>query len=63
MVWEGDLRWGGGGGVREKIFPCKNFSIGKGPSMKGVQDFLALFKKNNEKINVKFFYTESEEQH
>ena len=43
----------------------RNFSWGKRLSMEGVQDFLALFKKkNNEKINMKsFFSTESEKQH
>ena len=34
-----------GGGVRGRIFPWKNFSWGKRLSMKGAQDFLALFKK------------------
>ena len=32
-----------------------NFSWGKKISMKGVQDFLALFKENNEKINMTKF--------
>ena len=32
-----------------------NFSWGKKISMKGAQDLLALFKKNNEKINMKKF--------
>ena len=42
----------------------RNFSWGKRLSMEGAQDFLALFKKNNEKINMKsFFSTESEKQH
>ena len=31
--------------------------------MKGAQDFLALFEKNNEIINMKVFSTESKEQH
>ena len=40
-------------------FPLRNLSWGKKISMKGGQDFLALFKKNNEKINMnKFFQLE-----
>ena len=31
--------------------------------MKGAQDFLALFEKKNEKLNMKSFSTESKEQH
>ena len=31
--------------------------------MKGAQDFLALFKKNNEKKYEKVFSTESKEKH
>ena len=42
----------------------RNMSWEKKISMKGAQDFLALFKKNNEKINMKkFFSTGSKEQH
>jgi len=45
----------GGGGLRGRIFPLKNFSWGKRLSKKGAQD-LALLKKNNEKINMKSFF-------
>ena len=38
-------------------FPSSNLSWGKDISMKGAQDFLALFKKK------KFFSTESKEKH
>ena len=38
-----------GGGVRGRIFPWRNFSWGKRISMKGAQDFLALFEKAMEK--------------
>ena len=37
-------------------FPWRNLSGGKKISVKGVQDFLALLKKNNEKINMKKFF-------
>ena len=33
-----------------------NLSWGKRSSMKGAQDLLALFKTNNEKINMKKFF-------
>ena len=36
-------------------FPSRNLSWGENISMKGAQDILALLKKNNEKINMKFF--------
>ena len=45
-----------GGGFRGRIFPWRNMSWGKRISMKGAQDFLALFEKNNEKINRKSFF-------
>ena len=51
----------GGGGLRGRIFPWRNFSWGKRISMKGVQDFLALFEKKRKKYEV--FSTESKEQH
>ena len=35
--------------------PSRNLSWGKKIFMKGAQDFLALLKKNNEKINMKSF--------
>ena len=42
----------------------EEFVMGKKISMKGAQDFLALKKKHNEKINMKkFFSTGSKEQH
>ena len=34
----------------------EEFVRGKKISMKGAQDFLALLKKNNEKINMKSFF-------
>ena len=59
--------WLGGGVEKRGIywgnFPSRNLSWGKEISMKGVQDLLALFKKNNEKINMKkFFSTKSKEK-
>ena len=39
----------GGGGLRGRIFPWRNFSWGKRISMKGAQDFLALFEKTMKK--------------
>ena len=45
-------------------FPSRNLSWRKKISMKGAQDLLALLKKNNEKINMKkFFSAGSKEQH
>ena len=38
-----------GGGLRGRIFPWRNFSWGKRISMKGAQDFLALFEKTMKK--------------
>ena len=39
-------------------FPSRNLSWGKTISMKGAQDLLALLeKKNNEKINMKKFFS------
>ena len=58
--FQGDIFWVGGGlrgGLRGRIFPWRNLSWEKRNSMKGAQDFLALFKKkNNEKINMKKFF-------
>ena len=58
--FQGDFFGLGGGvegrGLRGRIFPWRNLSWGKRISMKGAQDFLALFKKNNEKINMKSFF-------
>ena len=51
--------WGGeflGGGLRGRIFPWRNLSWAKRISMKGAQNFLALLRKNNEKINMKCFF-------
>ena len=50
-----------GGGVKKRglcggNFPWRNLSWGKKISIMGAQHFLALFKKNNEKINMKFFF-------
>jgi len=45
------------GRLHGRIFPWKKFSLRKRLSVKGAQDFLALFrKKNNEKINMKSFF-------
>ena len=45
-------------------FPSRNLSWRKKISMKGAQDLLALLKKNNEKINMKkFFSAGSKQQH
>ena len=49
----GELR---GAGLSWKIFLWRNFSWGKRISMKGAQEVLALFEKNNEKINMKSFF-------
>ena len=38
-------------------FPSRNLSWGKKFSIKGAQDLLALLKKNNEKINMKVFFS------
>ena len=38
-----------GGGFRGRIFPWRNMSWGKRISMKGAQDFLALFEKKMKK--------------
>ena len=46
----------GGGGLRGRIFPWRNFSGGKILSMEGVQDFLALFKKQRKNKYEIFFY-------
>ena len=53
LVWEGELRWGVlvGGSFHGKTSHGK-----RNPSMKGAQDFLELFKKNNEIINMKSFF-------
>ena len=37
-------------------FPWRNLSWGKKISIKGAQRFLALFEKNNEKINMQKFF-------
>ena len=61
-VFRGIFVWFEGGeklkgeGLGGRIFSWRNFSWGKIISMKGVQDFLALFKKNNEKTNMKSFF-------
>ena len=34
----------------------EEFVMGKKISMKGARDLLSLLKKNNEKINMKFFF-------
>ena len=58
--------WLGGGVEKRGIywgnFPSRNLSWGKKISMKGAQDLLASFKKN-EKIKMKFFSAGSKEQH
>ena len=46
--------WEEGGMLGELSFD--NLSWGKKISMKGAQDLLALFQKNNEKINMKKFF-------
>ena len=58
-------RWVGGWGLRVRIFSWRILSWGKRISMKGVQDFLELFKKeHNEKRNKKkVCSTGSNEQH
>ena len=46
-----------GRGLRGRIFLWRNLSWEETISIKGVQDFLILFKtKNNEKINMKKFF-------
>ena len=46
-----------GGGICWGNFASRNLSWGKKIFKKGAQDFLALLKKINEKINIKkFFY-------
>ena len=64
--FQGDFLVGGGvykRGICWGNFPSRNLSWRKKISMKGAQDFLALLKKNNEKINTKVFSTGSKEQH
>ena len=56
--FQGDFLVGGGvekRGICWVNFPSRNLSWGKRISMKGAQDFLALFKKN-EKIDMKKFF-------
>ena len=60
--------WLGGGvenrGIGWGSFPSWNLSWWKKISMKGAQDLLPLLKKNNEKRNMKkFFSAGSKEQH
>ena len=71
VIWKStDVFWGIfrlRGGVEKRgicwgNFPWRNLSWGK-KSLKGEQDFLALFKKNNEKINMNVFSIESKEKH
>ena len=55
-VFGGIFRLGGRGleeGDMLGNFPWRNLSWGKKIFMKGVQDYLAFFKKYNEKINMK----------
>ena len=55
-VSRGIFRLGGGvekSGICWGRFPRRNLSWGKNTFMKGAQDYLALFKKYNEKINMK----------
>ena len=50
---------GGGvveGGIRGRIFPCRNLSWGKRILMKRVQGFLALFKKKTLKNKYEKFF-------
>ena len=49
IFWFREGRVDGGGGLRGRIFPWRNFSWGKRISMKGAQDFLALFEKTMKK--------------
>ena len=61
------LVWGGGevegDGVAWEDLSMEEFAMGKRISMKGAQNFLALFKKKQLKINMKSFSTQSKEQH
>ena len=41
--------------MKRRIFPWSNLSCGKRISMKGAQDVLVLFKKNNENKYEQFF--------
>ena len=43
------VRVEGGGGLRGRIFPWRDFSWGKRISIKGAQNFLALFEKTMKK--------------
>ena len=60
MRFQEDFLVGIGGVEKRGIywgnFPSRNLSWGKKISMKGAQDLLALFKKNNEKIYMKKFF-------
>ena len=51
------------GGLRREDFSMEEFVKGEENFNEGAQNFLALFKKNNAKINKKSFSTESKEQH
>ena len=66
-MFSGEFLVGGGvekTGICWGNLPSRNLSWGKKISMKGAQDLLALFKKKNEKINMKkFISTGSKEQH
>ena len=59
-VFRGIFGWEGGGVEKRGLFggnfPWRNLSWGKKISIKVAQHFLALFKKNNEKINMKKFF-------
>ena len=59
-VFWGVFIWLGAGVEKRGIcwgnFSRRNLLSGKRISMKGVQDFLSLFKKNNEKINMAKFF-------
>ena len=54
----------GGGTTGYKLIPSRNLSWRNKISMKGNARFSSIIKKNNDKINMKkFFSTESKEQH
>ena len=53
-----------GEGAMWEDLPLEEFVMGEEKFHEGAQDFLTIFLKNNEKINMKFFLsTESKDQH
>ena len=58
FIWNCTDVFLGGGGKRGYVgeLSLEEFIMGETIFMKGAQDFLALFLKKNEKINIKKFF-------